>query len=70
LPDLSLFASSEDSSPWNDEDVLTSESEQSYKDCVTRCQALSTVSNETLDEFSCGCDQLLKPNKIPYKYRD
>ena len=35
-----------------------------------KCQALASVKNETIDEFSCGCDQILKPNKIAYKYRD
>ena len=28
------------------------------------------MKNETHDEFSYGCDQILKPNKIAYKYRD
>lgn len=35
-----------------------------------KCQALVSTKNETLDEFSCGCDQILKPSKIAYKFRD
>jgi hypothetical protein len=70
MPDTSMHASLENSTLSNDEAVLIIESEQSYKSCMMMCQALSSTNNETLDEFTCGCDQLLKPNKIPYKYRD
>ena len=35
-----------------------------------KCYALACVKNENLDEFSFGCDKILKLNKIAYKYRD